>query len=201
MGLISNGTTLLDAGATSSGVFSGTMILLSTTTASSSATIDITSGINSTYKEYQIHFFDVHPQSGSRLGFQADVGTATNYAQTITSASSVARHSEDNATADVGYNTGDDQAQGTALQRLSCGGTVETDADASATGILTLYDPANTTFLKHFMSTMQIYNNDQSSHNSYVAGYINTTTAITRVRFKYESGNIDSGTFKLYGIT
>ena len=69
MGLISNGTTLLDAGATSSGVFSGAMVLLSTTTASSSATIDITSGINSTYKEYQIHFFDVHPQSGSRLGF------------------------------------------------------------------------------------------------------------------------------------
>ena len=167
MGLISNGTTLLDAGATSSGVFSGTMILLSTTTASSSATIDITSGINSTYKEYQIHFFDVHPQSGSRLGFQADVGTATNYA----------------------------------LQRLSCGGTVETDADASATGILTLYDPANTTFLKHFMSTMQIYNNDQSSHNSYVAGYINTTTAITRVQFKFNSGNIDSGIIKMYGIT
>ena len=51
------------------------------------------------------------------------------------------------------------------------------------------------------MATMQIYNNDQASHNSYVAGYINTTTAITRIRFKYESGNIDSGTFKLYGVS
>jgi len=183
------------------GDMGGSLILLSTTTASSSATIDITSGIDSTYKEYQVHFFDVHPQSGSRLAFQVDTGTNTNYNQTITSTAFVARHSEDDSTADLGYNTGDDLAQSTSFQRLSCGGTVETDADASATGILHLFDPANTTFVKNFMATMQIYNNDQASHNSYVAGYINTTTAITRIRFKYESGNIDAGTFKLYGVS
>jgi hypothetical protein len=183
------------------GDIGGSLVLLSTTTASSSATIDITSGIDSTYKEYQVHFFDVHPQSGSRLAFQVDTGTNTNYNQTITSTAFVTRHSEDNSTADLGYNTGDDLAQSTSFQRLSCGGTVETDADASATGILHLFDPANTTFVKHFMATMQIYNNDQASHNSYVAGYINTTTAITRIRFKYESGNIDAGTFKLYGVS
>ena len=183
------------------GDLGGNLVLLSTTTASSSATIDITSGIDSTYKEYQVHFFDVHPQSGSRLAFQVDTGTNTNYNQTITSTAFVARHTEDDSTADFGYNTGDDLAQSTSFQRLSCGGTVETDADASATGILHLFDPSNTTFVKHFIATMQIYNNDQASHNSYVAGYINTTTAITRIRFKYESGNIDAGTFKLYGVS
>ena len=183
------------------GDIGGSLVLLSTTTASSSATIDITSGIDSTYKEYQVHFFDVHPQSGSRLAFQVDTGTNTSYNQSITSTAFVTRHSEDDSTADLGYNTGDDLAQSTSFQRLSCGGTVETDADASATGILHLFDPANTTFVKNFMATMQIYNNDQASHNSYVAGYINTTTAITRIRFKYESGNIDAGTFKLYGVS
>ena len=183
-----------------SGVSGGSLVLLSTTTASSSATVDITSDIDSTYKEYQVHFFDVHPQSGSRLAFQVDTGTNTNYNQTITSAAFVTRHSEDDSTADLGYNTGDDLAQSTSFQRLSCGGTVETDADASATGILHLFDPSNTTFVKHFIATMQIYNNDQASHNSYVAGYVNTTTAITRIRFKYESGNIDAGTFKLYVV-
>ena len=182
------------------GDIGGSLVLISTTTASSSSTIDITSGIDSTYKEYQVHFFDVHPQSGSRLAFQVDTGTNTNYNQTITSAAFVTRHTEDDSTADLGYNTGDDLANSTSFQRLSCGGTVETDADASATGILHLFDPSNTTFVKHFMATMQIYNNDQASHNSYVAGYINTTTAITRIRFKYESGNIDAGTFKLYGV-
>ena len=183
------------------GDIGGSLVLLSTTTASSSATIDITSGIDSTYKEYQVHFFDVHPQSGSRLAFQVDTGTNTSYNQSITSTAFVTRHSEDDSTADLGYNTGDDLGNSTIFQRLSCGGTVETDADASATGILHLFDPANTTFVKHFMATMQIYNNDQASHNSYVAGYINTTTAITRIRFKYESGNIDAGTFKLYGVS
>ena len=183
-----------------SGVSGSSLVLLSTTTASSSATVDITSDIDSTYKEYQVHFFDVHPESGSRLAFQVDTGTNTNYNQTITSTAFVTRHTEDDSTADLGYNTGDDLGQSTSFQRLSCGGTVETDADASATGILHLFDPSNTTFIKHFIATMQIYNNDQASHNSYVAGYINTTTAITRIRFKYESGDIDSGTFKLYGV-
>ena len=48
MGVISNGTTLLDAGALDSGIATGGMRLLSTLTASSSATLDFTSGLTST---------------------------------------------------------------------------------------------------------------------------------------------------------
>ena len=62
MGVISNGTTLLDAGALDSGIATGAMTLLSTVTASSSATISFTSGISSTYKEYVFKFIDIHPQ-------------------------------------------------------------------------------------------------------------------------------------------
>ena len=40
------------------GDLGGSMVLLSTTTASSSATIDITSGIDSTYKEYCFKFIN-----------------------------------------------------------------------------------------------------------------------------------------------
>ena len=36
--------------------------------------------------------------------------------------------------------------------------------------------------------------------DGFIAGYFNTTTALTRVQFKFDSGNIDSGTIKLYGI-
>ena len=36
--------------------------------------------------------------------------------------------------------------------------------------------------------------------NLFMAGYINTTTAITRVQFKMASGNIDAGTIKMYGV-
>ena len=32
------------------------------------------------------------------------------------------------------------------------------------------------------------------------AGYINTTAAITQISFKMESGNIDAGTIKMFGV-
>ena len=64
----------------------GAMKFISKATASSSSTISITSGIDSTYKEYLFIFKDIHPGTdGSRLKFQADTGTNTNYNQTVTS--------------------------------------------------------------------------------------------------------------------
>ena len=51
------------------------------------------------------------------------------------------------------------------------------------------------------MATTQTAEGSGHSTQSYVAGYINTTTAITRVQFKFNSGNIDSGIIKMYGIT
>ena len=86
MGVISNGTTLLDAGALDSGIATGGMRLLSTLTASSSATLDFTSGLTSTYDHYIFKFIDIHPATdGAAFSFQADTGTNTNYNQTITS--------------------------------------------------------------------------------------------------------------------
>ena len=200
MGLISNGTTLLDAGATSSGVFSGTMVLLSSQTLSNAATVSFTSGIDSTYKEYVFKFIDVHPVTDQKnLSFQVDTGTNTNYNQTITSAFYWAYHNEADTTATLEYYTGGDQNQGNAFQVITeATGNV---ADECSSGTLHLYDPASSTFLKHFMATTQTAEGSGHSTQSYVAGYINTTTAITRVQFKFNSGNIDSGIIKMYGIT
>ena len=200
MGLISNGTTLLDAGATSSGVFSGTMVLLSSQTLSNAATVSFTSGIDSTYKEYIFKFIDVHPVTDQKnLSFQVDTGTNTNYNQTITSAFYWAYHNEADTTATLEYYTGGDQNQGNAFQVITeATGNV---ADECSCGTLHLYDPASSTFLKHFMATTQTAEGSGHSTQSYVAGYINTTTAITRVQFKFNSGNIDSGIIKMYGIT
>ncbi len=61
MAVISNGTTLIDAGALGAGVPTGDLILLSTQTASASATISFTSGIDSTYDSYVFKFYDIHP--------------------------------------------------------------------------------------------------------------------------------------------
>ena len=98
----------------------------------------------------------------------------------------------------VGYQTAIDQAQGTAFQRL---GKIGNDNDQCCVGTLHLYDPSSTTFVKHFLSNVQNYHNENYSTQEFVAGYFNTTTAITRVQFKMSSGNIDSGVIKLYGIS
>ena len=199
MGLISNGTTLLDAGALDSGVSTGAMTLLSTQTASSSATISFTSGIDSTYKEYIFKYIDVHPASDQvQFEFQADTGTNTNYNQAITSTAFRAVHDEADTSTALGYITANDQAQGTAFQdlvRYQGNGN-----DEALSGTLHLFDPSSTTFVKHFISRTNMYHASNESEDSYMAGYFNTTTAITRVQFKFASGNIDSGTFKLYGI-
>ena len=181
------------------GDIGGSLVLISTTTASSSGTIDITSGIDSTYKEYQVHFTDVHPATDStKFTCQFDTGTNTNYNQTITSTFFRAAEDE-SANTDFSYKTAEDQGQGTGFQTLC--GTIGNGNDESCAGILQLFDPSNTTFVKHFLSRVHGYTHNNYSIDDYAAGYINTTTAITRIRFKFASGNIDAGTFKLYGVS
>jgi len=178
----------------------GSLVLISTTTASSSGTIDITSGIDSTYKEYQVHFTDVHPATDStKFTCQFDTGTNTNYNQTITSTFFRSAQDESANTDGPGYKTADDQGQATSFQTLT--GTIGNDNDQSCAGILQLFDPSNTTFVKHFFSRAHGYTHNNYAINEFATGYINTTTAITRIRFKFASGDIDAGTFKLYGVT
>ena len=201
MGLISNGTTLLDAGALDSGVPTGVMTLLATATASSSATIDFTSGIDSTYKEYMFKFIDIHPATDdTRLTFQSDTGTNTNYNQTITSTCFQAKHSEADDSTGLAYQAGNDQQQGTGFQRIT--DSIGNANDASAVGSLHIFNPSSSTFVKNFICRTQhmVGASGVGSKDLYYAGYFNTTTALTRFQFKMASGNIDAGVIKMYGI-
>ena len=177
----------------------GSMVLISTSTASSSSTIDFTSGIDSTYKEYIFKFFDIHPATNDQsFAFQVDTGTNTSYNQTITSTFFNAQHDESDSNTYFMYRTTGDQAQGTSFQRLTEG--TGNDNDQSCSGTLHLFDPSNTTFVKHFIANTHNAHQGDYAMNNFIAGYVNTTTALTRVRFKFESGNIDSGTIKMYGV-
>jgi hypothetical protein len=177
----------------------GGLNLISTQTASSSATIDFTSGIDSTYKEYIFKFYDIHPATdNTQFSFQVDTGTNTNYNQTITSTFFDAYHDESDSDYAVGYRTALDQAQGTAFQNLT--GFSGNGNDECSSGTLHIFQPSSSVFVKHFISNINDYTFANYVSNSYVSGYINTTTAITRVQFKMSSGNIDSGTIKLYGV-
>ena len=181
-------------------VSGGALTLLSTQTASSSSTIDFTSGIDSTYKEYIFKFYDIHPATdGTDFSFQVETGTNTDYNQTITSTYFRARHDEDDSGTQLVYATGNDLAQSTSFQIIA--GDIGNDNDQSYSGTLHLFNPSSTTFVKHFISSGNEARNDDRTANNFVAGYINDTTAITRVRFKMASGNIDAGTIKMYGVT
>ena len=183
-----------------SGLSGGSMNLISTQTASSSSTISFTSGIDSTYDEYVFKFYDIHPATdNTQFSFQLYTGTNTNYNQTITSTFFDAYHDESDSDNAVGYRTALDQAQGTAFQNLT--GFSGNGNDECSSGTLHIFEPSSSVFVKHFISNINDYTFANYISSSYVSGYINTTTAITRVQFKMASGNIDSGTIKLYGVS
>jgi hypothetical protein len=177
----------------------GNLVLISTQTASSSSTIDFTSGIDSTYKEYVFKFIDIHPATDNvTFGFQANASGGSGFNETMTTTNFRAYHFESGSSG-LDYIADNDQAQGTGFQ-IICG-DVGNANDENITGILHLFDPASTTFVKHFLSRFQGNAQSDYSLDMYTAGYFNTTSAIDEIQFKMSSGNIDSGTIKMYGVT
>lgn len=177
----------------------GNLKLLQTNTISSGVSnSDFTSSIDSTHKEYIFKFINIHIATGGQnFGFQADTGTNTSYAQTISSAFFEAVLGEDGSGGGVSYKTAKDQKQGTGLQSLGQPGA---NNDASLSGFLHLFEPSSSTFLKRFIARTNLNEDGGTQSNNFCQGYINTTTAITRIRFKASSGNIDSGVIKMYGV-
>ena len=181
-------------------ITSGAMTLLETQTASSSSTISFTSNIDSTYDEYVFKFYDIHPATDvTNFLFQVDTGTNTSYNQTVTNTFFQAYQDEGGTSTALDYLSSHDEAQTTNF--IDFCHFIGNGNDECIAGTLHLFDPSNTTFVKHFMSRMNSYNGNDFTSDYISAGYFNTTTALTRVQFKMESGNIDAGVIKLYGIS
>tara|TARA_Y100000004_G_scaffold36213_1_gene38843 strand:+ start:155 stop:760 length:606 start_codon:yes stop_codon:yes gene_type:complete len=194
-----NNRALKDATAVGSITGLGDLIFISRSTASSSASLSITSGIDSTYKEYIFVFNNMHPETDDqKFTFNFSIDSGSNYNVTKTTAAFRAYHTEDDSATNLSYRTGDDLAQSTDFQGLT--GSVGNDNDQSCSGVLHLFDPSNTTFTKHFMSTVQQTLGGNSTRQDFIAGYANTTSAVDAIQFKFASGNIDSGTIDLYGV-
>jgi hypothetical protein len=206
---ITTGGVILPAGITNASVADvtsfanasgGTLILLSTQTASNSATISFTTGLNSTYDAYEFHFIDIHARSdGGFFEFNGSTDSGSNYNVTKTSAYWRATHNEPDTFTEVIYQGGEDLAQSTAYQKFS--GETGSDADGNVAGTLTIYNPSSTTYAKHYISVMNSTYTPPypSSLNSFVAGYCNTTSAVNAIQFRMSTGNFD-GIIKLYGL-
>ena len=177
----------------------GTLTLLSTQTASSSATISFTTGLDSTYDEYIIKIINARPATDNvNFTFNMSTDAGSNYNVTKTTTYFEAYHGEDNVDAFLIYRTGRDLAQSTSFQDLFP--DLGNGADESVSGSLTLFNPSSTTYVKHFLTNTNGYNKDDASINVFTAGYGNTTSAVNAIRFQMSSGNIADGIFKLYGV-
>jgi hypothetical protein len=180
------------------GVSTGDVVLLSAQTASDSATISFTSDITSTYGEYIFKFYNINPEgSGVNFSFQVNATDSTSYDETMTTTFFKAYHHENDSDAAIAYAAGNDQAQGTAFQDLLQ--SLGTGADESIAGELHLFNPASTTYVKHFYSRFEGMQDSPTTVDEYAAGYINTTTAIDDIQFKMSSDNFN-GKIKMWGV-
>ncbi len=186
------------------GLSSGAMTLIKSQTASSSATISFVDGtsdvvLDSTYPIYVFKFINIHPANdGVQFSFQANVAGGSGYNETITSAGFKAYHTEADSTGFAYSGGAKDQAQGTDFESL--GHATGNDNDQSCNGELWLFGISSTTYVKHFMARMIEGEDNSTAQDIFKAGYFNTTSAIDEFQFKFTSGNMDSGTIKLYGI-
>jgi len=179
----------------------GGMTLISTQTASSSATINFTSGIDDSYDGYVFKFINIHAGThAADFTFNGSTDGGSNYNVTKTTTTWYASHNESDSLTQFLYDTGHDIAQGTGYCQIG-GDAMGTDNDQSCSGTMFLFNPSSTTFVKHFLVTMNTLTEADFNVNEYTGGYLNSTSAINAVSFKMSSGNIDSGVIKLYGIS
>ena len=201
MAFISNGTTMLDAGAFS--VSLGAMTHIKTLTASNSADLSFIDGsssvvLDSTYPIYLFKYINMHPATND-VEFYFNTSTNSGGAYNTVKTTTVVRasHAESGSGGALSYITGNDEAQSSGAQQIGqCGN----DNDQSISGELFLFNPSSTTFVKHFLCQTNYCDHGDESHFHFYAGYLNTTTAVNAVQFTMSSGNIDAGTIKLYGI-
>ena len=177
----------------------GGLTKISSQTASSSASLSFTSGIDSTYKEYVFKFINIHPSADANFTFNASTNSGSSYNITATTTYFNAYHLESGSESGLAYSANNDHNQDTGFKKL----TVSTGSgdDESCSGYLHLFQPSSTTFVKHYLGQISSYQSDNYAQFEHFQGYYNTTTAIDAIQFKMNSGNIDSGTIIMYGVS
>jgi len=206
MALVKYNNNSLSAITAASSLPTGAMTLIKEQTASSSATISFVHGtsdvvLDSTYPIYLFKFINIHPQTDATL-FQMNgsIDAGSNYNVTKTTTVFYAIHRESETSPALSYDTGSDLAQSTAFSRIIGAGNTGNDNDQSGAGEMWLFNPSSTTYVKHFIATGLTIADSNYQAPGYIAGYFNDTNDVDAIQFKMNSGNIDAGTFKLYGI-
>ena len=204
MAIISNGTTILDAGSFS--VNLGSLTFIKSVTVSGAANATILHGsssvvFDSTYPVYLIKYINVFSSTGQNIAMNFTIDGGTNYNAGMVTSAWVTEHSEnDSDVARTDYSESYDKV-GTdqVIFNVNKGG-LENASDASASGEMYVFNPSSTTFATHFMSRANSLSEYPGSTDNFVAGYVNSTNAVTGIRWHVVSSGTLSGTFLLYGL-
>ena len=183
----------------------GIPTLIKTLTASDSATLSFVDGasdvtLDSTYAEYMFVFTDINPATDTvQFSFQVNAtdDAGGGYDTSLITSTSFRAYSAEADSTELSYQTAYDLAQSASFQPIAQ--DLGNDSDGSAAGILHLFSPSSTTYVKHFYSRFSCMQSNSAENEVHVAGYINDTTAIDEIQFKMSSGNFD-GVIQLYGI-
>jgi len=176
------------------------MTLLADNTADTTdlASVEFTSGIDSTYKLYIFKFYDVNPATDNvAFNFQVSTDGGSTYGMTMTTTYFYAYHNEADDGSTLSYNAAMDLAQSTDYQYI--GGNLGSDADQSLAGELHLFNPSSTTYVKHWYLKISNYRKDDMEFNGFAAGYVNSTSDVDAIQFKMSSGNMDA-VISMYGV-
>lgn len=174
----------------------GSAVLLSTATASDDASIEFT--LPTAYKQIKIAYYNITPATDA-AEFEFDCSVSGSYGTTKTTISFEPWHDEGDTSSGIGVShTSQRLAQATDEQILMI--NMGNGADESGSGILTLFNPSSTTYVKHFYSRSQYYQEGNYSYDIPTSGYMNTTSALDGIKFSMSSGNISSGVIRMWGI-
>ena len=181
----------------------GEMRFIKKQTISTVATVNFVNGssdvvLDNSYKQYLFTLNNIHPSSQGdilKVNFSDDT-SSHSYDLSKTTSNFYARHDEDGT--DGGTSVASNLGNSTSDQEIVV--NINADSDSSCSGYLHLFNPSSTVFAKHFISRMNSDGESARCFTSFTGGYINTTNAVTAVRFTTGGSNIDSGIICLYGI-
>ena len=176
------------------------MTLIETNTHTSAVTEStFTSSIDSTYKLYIFKLLNILPATdGEHLQVNFSTDGGSNYNMTKTTTNFDTTHTEGGADAALTYRTARDLAQATGGAPIA--NTVGSGSDEGTSGTLWLFNPSNTTYVKHFYSRLQGYGDSSYSRDYFAGGYVNSTSDVYAIQFAFSSGNIAAGVIKMYGV-
>ena len=178
----------------------GSLVPISDTTISSGDSNVILS-IDGTFDEHFIIFNAVHP-SASNADFGANfrsTGSSGNFNVGKQTGFYRCTQEENGSGETFAYQSGKDVA-GNSGSDFEIGSSLGNANHDGISGYMSIFNAGSTTFQKSFFIVADETHGGNIQIMSFVSGYVRTTDALTGIRFRMSSGNLDSGSFQLFGV-